>query len=134
MAEVNTNEIKPIQNPNRRNYLKISLPLAGVVLLMGAVYLTVNNALQQQQDNRSQAAFGTNMVANSGFESGTGSWQFNRRSGSGSYTVTTSTKQEGVSSAQLSVTTSSSAPQEIELAQYGKPITAGQTYTVSFWA
>jgi hypothetical protein len=127
-------EIKPIQNPSRRNYLKISLPLAGMVLLLGAVYLTVNNALQQQQDNRSQASLGANMVANSGFESGTGSWQFNRRAGAGTYTVTTSTKSEGVNSAQLSVTTAASNPWDIELAQYGKAITAGQTYTVSFWA
>jgi hypothetical protein len=134
MGEINAQEIKPIQNPNRRNYLKISLPLAGMVLLLGAVYLTVNNALQQQQDNRSQAALGTNMIANSGFESGSGSWQFNKRSGSGVYTITTSTKSEGLSSAQITVASSGTAPQEIELAQYGKAITAGQTYTVSVWA
>lgn len=124
--------IKPIKKSNR-DYLKISLPLAGIVLLLGAVSLTVNNALQQRQDNRSQAALGTNMVANPGFESGTGSWQFNRRSGIGVFTLTNASPKDGLLSAQLTVTTASTAPQEIELAQYGKPITAGQTYTVSFW-
>jgi hypothetical protein len=75
-------DIKPI-GP-QRNYLKITLPLAGLVLLMGTVFLTVNNALQQQ-DNRSRAALETNAVglrgANSGSNSGGSSFSLGKPSG-----------------------------------------------------
>ncbi len=128
-------EIKPIGSSSQKsNLLKISVPFVGMAVLLGGVFFTVNNALQQEQDNRSQAALGTNMVANPGFESGTGSWQFNKRAGAGAYSITTSTKSEGVNSAQLSVTTAGGSPQSIELSQYGKAISSGQTYTVSFSA
>lgn len=53
---INLDEIKPVQNSGKRNYLKISLPLAVMVMLAGGVYLTVNNALQEQQDTRSRAS------------------------------------------------------------------------------
>ncbi len=69
---VNIQEIKPI-NP-RKNYLKISLPLVGMVLLVGAGYLVLNTA-QQQTDNRSKASTaGLNYVKNPGCESGTTNW------------------------------------------------------------
>lgn len=74
-----------------------------------------------------------NMVSNPGFESGVTSWQFNPRSGSSSHTTTTATKNSGNASLQVTVNTAGSNPQDIELAQYGKSITAGQTYTVQFW-
>lgn len=48
-------DIKPIKKPNR-NYLKISLPLAGIFVLIGGVFLSVNTAMQQQE-NRSRASY-----------------------------------------------------------------------------
>ncbi len=130
---VNIQEIKPI-NP-RKNYLKISLPLAGMVLLVGAAYLTINNAMQQQQDNRSKASVANNMVLNPGFESGTSPWQLQKRgSAAGSLTTTTSDKVEGAAAGQVNVTAASSQVYDAELAQYGKALTAGQTYTFTFKA
>ncbi|MBA3724070.1 MAG: carbohydrate binding domain-containing protein [Candidatus Levybacteria bacterium] len=128
-------EMKPIGTASSNTrLLKIALPIVGVVALVGGVFLTINNGVQQQQNTQSKASLAANTVANPGFESGTGSWQFNRRSGAATYATTTDTKVGGVSSAQINVTTAASSPQEIELAQYGKSLTAGQTYTVIFWA
>ncbi|MBA3724069.1 MAG: carbohydrate binding domain-containing protein [Candidatus Levybacteria bacterium] len=113
--------------------LAARLSFVAVIVLGGATFFAVNT-LQQQQNTRSNASLAANTIANPGFESGTGSWQFNKRSGSASYQVTSNTKVSGNSSAQITVTGASTAPQEIELAQYGQSVTAGQKYTFSFWA
>ncbi|MEK7571863.1 MAG: carbohydrate binding domain-containing protein [Patescibacteria group bacterium] len=111
---------------------KSSFILIGILLVTMVVAVSVSLTPQGQP---SQAALGANIVKNPSFESGKTSWQLNQRSpGKGTFATTTSTKNEGNNSAQITVTRTSSNPAGVELAQYGLPLTAGKTYTVSFWA
>lgn len=107
---------------------KLSLATVG---LLGLVMLLTVSVSMQRQGQRSQASL-TNVVSNPGFESGTSSWyMWNRGSGKSTFTTTTSTKSEGNTSAQISISSPGSVETDIELAQYGKQVTTGQTYTVS---
>lgn len=76
-----------------------------------------------------------NLVQNPGFESGTTSWQLNLRgTGAGNFSTTTSTKNGGAASAVVNISATSANVYDVEIANYGLPMTSGQTYTVSFWA
>lgn len=81
------------------------------------------------------ASSSQNLVKNPGFESGQDNWQHNvRGTAAGQFYTNLSEKNSEQASGQLTVTTSSSAPQDFEIAQYGLPLVAGRTYNVSFWA
>ncbi|MEK7571980.1 MAG: carbohydrate binding domain-containing protein [Patescibacteria group bacterium] len=108
------------------------LSLFGVLVLTLGVFVAVQGALQQQ-DTRQRATV-TNLVQNPSFESGIGGWQFNKRAGDGSFSTTTSSPSDGATAGQIAITASTGNASDIELAQYGLPITSGQTYTVVFFA
>jgi hypothetical protein len=76
-----------------------------------------------------------NLLQNPSFENGTANWYLNQFSPAvGSFTVTSSTAEDGANSAQVNVTTSDTTNWHIQLSQDGLPMTAGQTYSVNFWA
>lgn len=111
--------------------------MLAVVILLGAVFFTVNSALQNQ-NSASKASGGLNLVTNPSFESGTSPWYLNNgnSAAAGSFTVTKSTAEDGTYSGQVVITKSSGATDNwyLQLAQANLPTTAGQVFTVSFWA
>lgn len=113
------------------------LSLLAVVILLGAVFFTVNSALQNQ-NSASKASGGLNLLQNSSFESGTSSWYLNNSNSaaSGTFTATKATAEDGNYSGQVVITKSSGASDNwyLQLAQANLPTTAGKTFTVSFWA
>lgn len=77
----------------------------------------------------------TEKIKNGSFESALTNWSFVSTSpAAGSVTTTTSTKTLGNYSAQVTVTKASANKWYVQLMQNSLPLTAGRTYTVSFWA
>ncbi len=121
--------------PSEHHYFTRYTPFAvmGVLALLGGVFFTVVN-INQTQETRSRAS-SSNVLTNPGFESGKGSWYlWNRGSGSSSFSTTTSEKYGGAASGQVAVSSGGSVITDVELAQYGVVVSAGQTYTVTFAA
>jgi carbohydrate binding protein with CBM4/9 domain len=82
-------------------------------------------------------AAATNLIQNPSFESGKASWSLSTTSPAvATFTTTTSTKEDGASSAQVAITKlgSPSSSSSIQLKQTALSMTAGKTYTVTFWA
>ncbi len=76
-----------------------------------------------------------NLVQNWSYELGTTDWFLQKKgSANGTFTATNATSTHGAYSAQIVVTTTTSNLQDLELATYGVPVSAGKTYTLSFWA
>jgi len=110
------------------------LSLLAVVILLGAVFFTVNSALQQQ-NNASHASGSANMLINPSFESGISPWFLNQVSpGAGTFITTTSQHEDGSYAAQVNITSTSTNSWYVQLQQAGMPMQLGQTYTVTFWA
>ncbi len=110
------------------------LSLLAVVILMGAVFFTVNSAMQQEK-SASHASSATNILLNPSFESGTANWHLAVTSpAAGNFTTTTSNPEDGASAAQVNITSANSNNWYVQLQELYLPMTAGQTYTVTFWA
>lgn len=75
------------------------------------------------------------MIKNNSFENGLIDWYFNTTTpASGRVITTTSTKVDGKSSAQVTITKTSKNTWYVQLRQVGVPLVAGKNYTVTFWA
>lgn len=113
------------------------LSLLAVVILMGAVFFTVNSALEQQNQS-SNASGSANMLINPSFESGASPWWLNLQpGGAGQYTVTSSQHEDGSYAAQVNITGATSNGNDwwyVQLEENNLPIKQGQTYTVTYWA
>ncbi len=74
-----------------------------------------------------------NLLKNPSFENSLNNWSFTNKV-SATATVTSSTKVDGVYSAQVNVNKTSGNPWYVQLAQNVAALSVGKTYTVSFWA
>jgi Carbohydrate binding domain/SdrD B-like domain/Bacterial Ig domain len=76
-----------------------------------------------------------NLVSNGEFNSGTTGWQLHVQSGNtATLSVANTSLLSGVNSGLVDLTTATGTEWHVQLAQHGKSIVAGQTYTVSFQA
>ncbi len=108
--------------------------LLAIVILLGAVFFTVNSALQEQ-NSAGHASGGTNILLNPSFESGTASWNlYTQAPALGAFTITSSTHEDGAYAAQVTVLSPSTTAWQVQLREPNLPMQAGQTYTVTFWA
>lgn len=111
------------------------------VVVMGGLFLTVNLSTQQQ-DNRSRATNGINVLKDYSFEtsssftspSSTNPWYFFTANSSGTITKDTA-HADGSYSAKVNVTTAApSTDWNVQLLQGNQQLSSGKTYTVSFFA
>lgn len=110
------------------------LSVLAVVILLGAVFFTVNSALQDQK-SASNASGALNLLQNPSFENGLSPWKFMVTSGASGSISTTTSGADGEDAAQISITKANTSNWwYLQFSQYNIPTTAGQTYTVSFWA
>lgn len=74
-------------------------------------------------------------IVNGGFESGTSPWLFGTSApASGSWARSTAFKVDGTYSAKIVVGATSSNPAHVQFGQNFGTITAGKTYTLTYWA
>ncbi|MBE2212400.1 MAG: carbohydrate binding domain-containing protein [Opitutaceae bacterium] len=77
---------------------------------------------------------GTNRMTNGDFASGTTGWNAEQHSGAAASFTRTNDFTGGGNSLRIAVTTAGSQGWHVQLNQAGHAFTAGQVYTVSFWA
>ncbi len=76
-----------------------------------------------------------NLITNGEFNSGTTDWLLHVQAGNtATLSVANTSQLSGLNSGHIDLTTASGTEWEVQLAQHGKSIVAGQSYTVSFQA
>lgn len=77
----------------------------------------------------------TNLLKNNSFEAGLSPWTFRTTSPvTGSAAVATDSKYDGIYAAKINITKASSNTWYAQFRQDGLTLTAGKTYTITFWA
>lgn len=106
------------------------ISIAGVAVLLGGLFVTLNLTMQQQE-TRSRAA--GNTLTNPSFENSSLSpWAY--KGSAGSVSLDSTTAADGIKSARANITYgSSSSPWDLQM-QQPVSLVSGTTYTVSFYA